>query len=82
MAARDGSMSFDFEGVYTKIEKYKLIEYTLNDGRKVSINFSGHGSEIKLEETFDAENIHPIEVQRGGWQAILNNFKKYTESSG
>ncbi len=81
MAAKDGSVSFDFEGVYTNIKEYKVIEYTINDGRKVKITFSGQGDETKVIETFETENINPHEVQRGGWQAILDNFKKYTEAN-
>jgi uncharacterized protein YndB with AHSA1/START domain len=80
MAAKDGSMSFDFEGTYSKVEKYKVIEYTIADGRKVKITFSPNGKETKVVETFEAETTNPIEMQRGGWQAILDNFKKYTES--
>jgi uncharacterized protein YndB with AHSA1/START domain len=81
MAARDGSVSFDFEGVYTNIQEYKLIEYTLSDGRKVKIAFSNGGKETKVVESFEPENTNPLEMQRGGWQAILNNFKKYTETN-
>jgi uncharacterized protein YndB with AHSA1/START domain len=81
MAAKDGSFSFDFEGVYTKVQEYKAIEYTLTDGRKVQITFSGNGAETKVAETFDPENMNPLEMQRGGWQAILDNFKKYTETN-
>jgi uncharacterized protein YndB with AHSA1/START domain len=79
MAAKDGSMSFDFSGVYDKIEKNKLIEYTIEDGRKVTIVFTPAGDDVKVTETFEAEGINSIEMQRGGWQAILDNFKKYTE---
>ena len=81
MAAKDGSVSFDFEGVYTSIQEHKLIEYTIYDGRKVKITFSGEGKETNVTETFEAENENPLEVQRGGWQAILDNFKKYTETN-
>ena len=80
MAAKDGSFSFDFWGIYSKVEKHKVIEYTSGDGRKVSITFSGNGNETKVTETFEAESENPIEMQRGGWQAILNSFKKYTEA--
>lgn len=80
MAAKDGSMSFDFAGVYDKVEKNKLIEYTIGDGRKVKVVFATTGNEVKVTETFDTENQNPIEMQRGGWQAILDNFKKYTEA--
>jgi uncharacterized protein YndB with AHSA1/START domain len=81
MAAKDGSMSFDFEGVYTNVQKDKVIEYTMPDGRKVKITFSVQGDFVKVVETFEAENENPVEMQRGGWQSILNNFKKYTEAN-
>jgi len=80
MAAKDGSFSFDFGGVYDNVEKHKLIEYKIEDGRNVKIAFSSNGNETKVVETFDPESQNPIEMQRGGWQAILDNFKKYTES--
>ena len=80
MAAKDGSFSFDFEGVYSNVQSNKLIEYAMSDGRKVQIRFTANGNETKVTETFDPENENPIEMQRGGWQAILDNFKKYTES--
>jgi len=81
MAARDGSMSFDFEGVYTNVQKDKVIEYNIMDGRKVKIIFSVQGDKIKVVETFEAENENPIEMQKGGWQSILDNFRKYTEAN-
>jgi uncharacterized protein YndB with AHSA1/START domain len=80
MAAKDGSARFDFEGVYTRIEKYKKIEYLITDGRIVEITFSGRGSGTKVIETFETENINPPELQRSGWQAILDNFKKHAEN--
>lgn len=80
MAAKDGSAGFDFEGLYTKILKYKIIEYVLGDGRRVSISFSVNGSKTTVVETFNPENKNPYEMQRGGWQAILDNFRKYAES--
>ncbi len=81
MAAKDGSFQFDFEGVYTNVQPMKLIEYKMSDGRKVKITFSANGNETKVVETFDPETQNPIEMQRGGWQAILDNFGKYTESN-
>jgi uncharacterized protein YndB with AHSA1/START domain len=81
MAAKDGSFSFDFGGVYTNIVPHKLIEYTINDGRNVSITFSSEGNATKVVETFEAEDMHSIEMQKGGWQAILDNFRKYTETN-
>ena len=81
MAAKDGSFSFDFEGVYDDVQKNKLIEYTLADNRKVKIVFLPVGSETKVTETFDAESVNPVDLQRTGWQAILNNFKKHAEAN-
>jgi uncharacterized protein YndB with AHSA1/START domain len=81
MAAKDGSFSFDFGGTYTNVVSNKTIEYTMDDGRKVSINFQPEGAETKIVETFEAESENPADMQRDGWQAILNNFKKYTESN-
>jgi len=79
MEAKDGSMGFDFGGVYDVVELHKAIAYTMEDGRKVEIAFEDLGNETKVVETFDAESTHPIELQQAGWQAIMNNFKKYTE---
>lgn len=79
MAAKDGSFSFDFEGVYDKVEPYKIIEYTMGDGRKTRITFQEQQGNTLVTESFDAENSNPVEMQQNGWQAILDNFKKYTE---
>lgn len=81
MAAKDGSMSFDFGGTYAKVEEYKKIEYTLDDKRKVKISFSDEGKGIKIVEDFEAESQNSIEMQKGGWQAIMDNFKKYKEEN-
>ena len=81
MEAKDGSMGFDFEGVYTNVELHRVIEYILADDRKVKITFSNSGAQTKVTETFDPENENPIELQRGGWQAILDNFKKHVEEN-
>lgn len=80
MEAKDGSFGFDFYGIYDKIQNHQLIEYTLGDNRKVSITFSLEGDQTKVIETFEAENENSLELQKNGWQAILNNFKKYVES--
>jgi len=82
MAAKDGSMSFDFEGTYFNVQPHKLIEYSMEDGRKVKIFFIVIGNETRVTETFDPENTNPVEMQQGGWQAILDSFKKYTEALG
>jgi uncharacterized protein YndB with AHSA1/START domain len=81
MEAKDGSFGFDFGGVYDAVKTNELIEYTIGDGRKVTIQFAANGNETKVTETFEAESTNPIEMQRGGWQAILDNFKKYVEAN-
>lgn len=80
MEAKDKSVGFDFGGVYDEVKDHKLIAYTIGDGRKVKIIFSGDKNKTKITETFEAENQNPVEMQRSGWQAILDNFKKYTEA--
>ena len=81
MEAKDGSFGFDFGGVYDEVKTNELITYTLGDERKVSVHFSSDGNTTKLVETFEAEEQNPVEMQKVGWQAILDNFKKYTEAS-
>ena len=79
MEAKDGSMGFDFGGVYDAVDTNKYIEYTMGDGRKVKVHFNQMDNTTKVVESFEAESTNPVEMQRGGWQAILDNFKKYTE---
>jgi uncharacterized protein YndB with AHSA1/START domain len=81
MEAKDGSFGFDFDGVYDAVRENEYIEYTLGDGRKVKIDFLDQGNETKVVETFEPENTHSIEMQRGGWQAIMDSFKRYTEEA-
>lgn len=81
MEAKDGSFGFDFGGVYDEVRDNEYIEYTMADGRKVKINFDAQGDSTKVTERFEAESQNPVEMQRGGWQAILDNFKKYTEAN-
>jgi uncharacterized protein YndB with AHSA1/START domain len=81
MAAKDGSFSFDFGGVYTNVKEYSLIEYTMDDGRKVKVDFIRQDNATRVVETFEPETTNPIEMQQGGWQAILDNFKKYAEAN-
>jgi uncharacterized protein YndB with AHSA1/START domain len=81
MEAKDGSFGFDFGGVYDEVKQHEIIAYTIGDGRKVKVIFSPEGDGTKVVETFDAEGTHSIEMQRDGWQAILDNFKKYAESN-
>lgn len=80
MEAKDGSFGFDFSGVYNLVKIYEAIHYTVDDGRKVLITFASTANETKLVEAFEAETQNPVEVQRAGWQAILDNFKKYVEA--
>jgi uncharacterized protein YndB with AHSA1/START domain len=80
MEAKDGSMGFDFSGVYKNVILHKQIEYTLDDDREVTIAFSSADGKTEIVETFEAENIYPPEKQREGWQAIMDNFKKYAEN--
>jgi uncharacterized protein YndB with AHSA1/START domain len=79
MEAKDGSVGFDLGGIYTDIKLNKQIIYILDDGRRVKISFSDLGKKTEIVETFEAEHTNSIELQRNGWQAILNNFKNYTE---
>lgn len=81
MEAKDGSAGFDFSGIYDEVKKHKHIAYTLEDGRKVSVEFKGDGNKTEIKETFDPENENPRDMQRDGWQAILDNFKRYAESN-
>jgi uncharacterized protein YndB with AHSA1/START domain len=81
MEAKDGSFGFDFGGTYDAVRENEYIEYTLADSRKVKIYFTKQDNGVKVVETFDAENTHPVEFQKAGWQAILDNFKKYAEEN-
>lgn len=78
MEAKDGSMGFDFAGTYTRIVEHKRIEYAFGD-RKAEIEFIEAPGGVTVRVTFDSEEIHPVEQQRSGWQAILNNFARYVE---
>lgn len=78
MAAKDRSASFDFEGTYTVVE-HGLIEYDMDDGRHVKVEFEAVPEGVKVTETFDPETENTPEMQRDGWQAILENFKKHVE---
>jgi uncharacterized protein YndB with AHSA1/START domain len=80
MEAKDGSAGFDFEGTYTRVEPQKLIAYKMSDGREVTVEFSETGDGVLVKETFDAETENDPELQRAGWQSILDNFAKYVEA--
>ncbi len=79
MEAKDGSYGFDFNTQYDEVEVHEKIAYTMEDGRKAAITFSGENGATLVTVTFDAENQNDLEMQRSGWQAILDNFKKYVE---
>lgn len=80
MEAKDGSVGFDFSGTYDEVKEYELIAYTMDDNRKVKVTFTQHNDEAtKVVETFEPENENSVEMQREGWQSILDNFKNYVE---
>ena len=81
MAAKDGSAQFDLAATYQQVDEGELIEYVMEDGRKVKIEFSETENGVRITESFDPENKNPREMQQEGWQEILNNFKKYTENN-
>jgi uncharacterized protein YndB with AHSA1/START domain len=85
MEAKDGSMGFDFEGTYTEVEPMRRIAYAMADGRTCVVEFQeepggASGRVVRVREVFDAESSNPIELQRQGWQAILDNFARYVEA--
>jgi uncharacterized protein YndB with AHSA1/START domain len=81
MEAKDGSFGFDFEAIYDEVVQNKRISYTMTDGRKATVDFHSGNNKTEISVTFEAEEQNPLEMQRDGWQAILNNFKSYTENN-
>ncbi len=81
MEAKDGSAGFDFEGTYTNVNGKEIIEYTMDDSRRVSVKFIEDGESIKILETFETETQHSEEMQKQGRQMILDNFKNYVENA-
>ncbi len=81
MEAKDGSFGFDFGGEYTAVDLHHKIAYTIGDGRKVEVDFFPDGDSCRIVETFEMETVNSPDLQRAGWQAILDNFKRYTESA-
>lgn len=79
MEAKDGSMGFDFEGVYTAVEPERRLAYDFGD-RKAEVTFTEVEGSTHVRVAFDPETMHPEDMQRDGWQAILNNFKRHVES--
>ena len=82
MEAKDGSAGFDFEGTYTRVVPQKTIEYRMSDGREVKVEFSERPGGVYVKESFDPESENPHEMQRQGWQAILDNFGRHVEAKG
>ncbi|MEX2273144.1 MAG: SRPBCC family protein [Vicinamibacterales bacterium] len=80
MEAKDGSSGFDFEGTYTRVVPRELIEYRMSDGREVKVEFTEQPGGVLVREAFDAESESTPELQRAGWQAILDNFARYVEA--
>jgi uncharacterized protein YndB with AHSA1/START domain len=81
MEAKDGSFGFDFEATYDEIVEGKSFTYTIPDGRQVTVVFNPTGNQTEVTVTFDTENQNSFEMQKNGWQAILNNYKSYTEAN-
>lgn len=79
MASKDGTMSFDFEGMYDEVIPHQSIAYTMPDGRKVQVTFQTENDITTVTEIFDPETQNPADLQKAGWQAILDNFKRYVE---
>lgn len=79
MEAKDGSFGFDFNALYTEVTEYEKVAYMLDDGRNVEITFDSENGSTLVIITFDAEDQNPVELQKQGWQSILDNFKKYVE---
>ena len=80
MSSRDGTVAFDFSGTYDIVEFHKRIKYTMDDNRKVEVLFTTEEDKTRITETFEAENENSIELQKNGWQAILENFRKHVET--
>lgn len=81
MEAKDGSFGFDFEAVYDEIIPDQKIAYSLGDARKVIIQFTPSADQTRVDSEFDSEDQNPLDMQRQGWQSILDNFKKHTEQN-
>lgn len=81
MESRDGRAGFDFSGRYSDVVGHQRIEYEMEDGRRVEVLFRGREDGVEVEVTFDAENVYSLEQQEEGWQAILDNFRRYVEGN-
>lgn len=80
MEAKDGSFGFDFEATYTEVIPHKKLAYALGDKRNVEIYFSENAGKTDIKIAFDPETVNDVEMQRAGWQAILDNYRKHAES--
>lgn len=81
MEAKDGSAGFDFGGTYTAVVPQERFAYTMSDGREVEVTLAEEGNGVRVTEAFDPENENSVEMQRAGWQSILDNLKRYVESN-
>lgn len=81
MEAKDGSFGFDFEAIYDDVAPESRLAYTMTDGRGAETSFEDLGDQTQVATVFDAEQENSAELQRMGWQAILDNFKAYAESA-
>lgn len=81
MAAKDGSQSFKFKGVFDEVDEPTKLAFTLADGRKVSVNFKSEGARTMISQTFESDGENSVDLQRKGWQAIMDNFKNYAEET-
>lgn len=82
MEARDGSGGFDFEGTWTRVEAPAALDYTMDDGRTVQCRFQPVDGGTEVVVVFEPEGSNPLELQQGGWQAILDNFARYVAAAG
>jgi uncharacterized protein YndB with AHSA1/START domain len=80
MEAKDGSAGFDFGGTYTKVVPHTALSYRMGDGREADVLFTDNKGNTEVKVTFDAESQNSLELQRGGWQAILDSFARHVEA--
>ena len=80
MEAKDKSFGFDFEAVYNEVKPGERLVYTIGDGRRVQTDFTPEGDGVRVTTVFEAEDTHPVEMQRDGWRAILDSFKRHAET--
>ena len=80
MEAKDGSFGFDFAGTYTKVVPNSRLEYAFGE-RTASVDFTETADGVNVKVMFEPENVYPVDQQRAGWQAILDNFKRHVEAA-